>query len=80
MLVTDTLAEIMVRCHPGWCAPNANRRSRAPLDPVPVDVERLRYLLWNNHYEKACQALGRIVDWAEMTSLLNDLTEGAKIK
>ena len=28
-----------------------------------IDVERLRHLLWNGHYEKACEALGQIASW-----------------
>ena len=44
-----------------------------PLDPVQVDVERLRHLLWNGYHEKACKTLGWIISWAETanTSLDN---------
>jgi hypothetical protein len=42
------------------------------LDQAQIDVERLRHLLWNGHYEKACEALDRIAGWAKDASVLND--------
>jgi hypothetical protein len=42
-----------------------------PLDCARVDVDRLRHLLWNGHHQEACQALGRVVSWAENAALLN---------
>jgi len=44
----------------------------APLDHAQIDVERLRHLLWNDHHEKACEALGRITGWAKDATMLND--------
>ena len=44
----------------------------APLAHVQLDVERLRHLLWNSRYEKACEALGRIASWAKDAAVLND--------
>ncbi len=44
----------------------------APLDQARIDVERLRHLLWNGDYERACEALGRIVSWAKDAIVLND--------
>src|SRR3712207_2196540 len=35
------------------------------LERAQVDGERLRHLLWNGHHQQACEALGRIVSWAE---------------
>jgi len=43
---------------------------RAPLELAQADVERLRHLLWNGKYGKACQALSRIVRWMENAALL----------
>ena len=48
-----------------------------PPDQARIDVERLRHLLWNGHHEKVCEALGRIVSWAEDASVLNDPAMGA---
>jgi len=52
----------------------------APLGRAQIDVERLRHLLWNGHHEKACEALGRIMNWAKDASVLNDpaLEAGAR--
>jgi hypothetical protein len=50
------------------------------LDPVQIDVERLRHLLWNGHHEKACEALGRITSWAKDATELNDLAMEARTK
>ncbi len=44
----------------------------APPGQAQIDVIRLRHLLWNGHYEKACEALERIVSWAKDASVLND--------
>jgi len=52
----------------------------APLDHAQVDVERLRHLLWNGHYEKACEALGRIGSWAKDATVLNDPAMQARAK
>jgi len=52
----------------------------APLEHAQIDVERLRYLLWNGHHAKACEALGRIVSWAKDAALLNDPTVEAKVR
>jgi hypothetical protein len=49
----------------------------APLDRAQIEVERLRFLLWNGHHEKACEALGRITSWAKDASVLNDPALGA---
>jgi len=43
-----------------------------PLDPVQVDVERLRHLLWNGHHEKAVKTMDRIVSWAETANISSD--------
>jgi hypothetical protein len=43
----------------------------APLDPVQVDVERLRHLLWHGQQEKASEALNRIASWAADIELRN---------
>jgi hypothetical protein len=48
------------------------------LEHAQVDVERLRHLLWNGHHEKASEALGRIVRWAENVILLNGAAVEAK--
>jgi hypothetical protein len=52
----------------------------APLDHVQVDVERLRYLLWNGCHDKACEALGRITSWAKDAVVLNDPAMEARTK
>jgi len=52
----------------------------APLDQARIDVERLRHLLWNGHNEKACEALGRITNWAKDASVLDDPAMGAGAK
>jgi hypothetical protein len=52
----------------------------APLDHARIDVERLRYLLWNGHYETACKALGRIVSGAKDATVLNDPAMEARAK
>lgn len=44
----------------------------APLDHAQIEVERLRRLLWNGYYNKACAASGRIKSWAKDASVLND--------
>ncbi len=41
-----------------------------PPDQAQIDAERLRYLLWNGHHEKACEALSRIAGWARDASVL----------
>ncbi len=51
---------------------------RAPLEHAQVDGERLRHLLWNGHHQQACEALGRIVSWAENLALLNGTAAEAK--
>ncbi len=51
-----------------------------PPDQAQIDVERLRHLLWNGHHEKACEALDRIVSWAQDASVLNDPAMGAGAK
>ncbi len=51
-----------------------------PLDPVQIDVERLRSLLWNGHHEKACEVLGRITSWAKDVVVPNEPAAEAKIK
>jgi hypothetical protein len=43
-----------------------------PLDPVRVDVERLRHLLWNGYHGKACKTLDQIISRAETASTLSD--------
>ena len=43
-----------------------------PLEPVQVEVERLRHLLWNGYHEKACKTLDRIVSWAETANTGSD--------
>jgi hypothetical protein len=52
----------------------------APPDQAQIDVEWLGHLLWNGHYEKACEALDRIAGWAKDASVLNDpaMEAGAK--
>ena len=45
-----------------------------PLDPVQVEVERLRHLLWNGHHEKAHKTLSQIVSWAETANTSSDHT------
>ena len=50
------------------------------LDQARIDVERLRPLLWNGHHEKACEALGRITNWAEDATVLNDATTEARAR
>jgi len=52
----------------------------APLDPVQIDVERLRHLLWSGHHNKACEALGRIVSWAKDAIVLNEPGVEAKAR
>jgi hypothetical protein len=52
----------------------------APLDLAQVDVERLRYLLWNGHHDKVCEALGRIVSWAKEAIVLNEPSVEAKAR
>ena len=42
------------------------------LDPVRLDVEQLRHLLWNGRQEKACKTLSRIVNWAETATTSSD--------
>jgi len=37
----------------------------ALFDRARIDVERLRHLLWNGHHDKACEAPGRIKNWAK---------------
>jgi hypothetical protein len=49
----------------------------ALLGRAQIDVERLRHLLWNGHHEKACEALGRIMNSAKDASVLNDPAMGA---
>ena len=49
-----------------------------PLEHAQADVERLRHLLWNGNHGEACQALGRIVSWAENAALLNGAAVEAK--
>ncbi len=51
---------------------------RAPLDRARVDVERLRHLLWNGHHEETSEALGRIVSWADIATLLDGPVVAAK--
>jgi len=41
-------------------------------DHAPIDVERLRSLLWNGRHEKACEALGRIASWAKDAVVPNE--------
>ena len=48
-----------------------------PPDQAQIDAERLRHLLWNGHHDKACEALGWIVSWAENTSVLDAPAMGA---
>src|SRR3712207_4192119 len=48
------------------------------LERAQVDGERLRHLLWNGHHQQACEALGRIVSWAENLALLNGAAVEAK--
>ena len=43
-----------------------------PLDPVQVDVERLRHLLWNGHHQKAIKTMDRIVSWAETANISSE--------
>ncbi len=52
----------------------------APLDLAPIDVERLRHLLWNGDHEKACEALSRIVSWAKEAIVLNEPGVEAKAR
>ena len=54
--------------------------SLVPLDQARIEVERLRHLLWNGHYDEACEALGRIVSWAKDASVLDDPAMGAGAK
>ncbi len=54
----------------GLCA--LEPQSLVPLEHAQIDVERLRHLLWNGHHDKACEALGRITNWAKDASVLND--------
>ena len=49
-------------------------------DQAQTDVERLRHLLWNGYYDKACEALGRIVSWGKDASVRNDPAIGAGVK
>ena len=53
---------------------------RAPLDYAQVEVERLRYLLWNGHHEEAREAMGRIASGAEDATLLNGGAVEAKAR
>jgi len=50
-----------------------------PLGHAQADVERLRHLLWNGYHEKACEALGRIMSWAETAIVLNEAAAEAKV-
>ena len=34
-------------------------------------------MLWNGYHEEACEALGRIMNWAKNASVLNDPAMGA---
>jgi hypothetical protein len=52
----------------------------APLDRAQIDGERLRYLLWNGHHEKACEALGQITSWAKDAIMLNISVIDAKAR
>jgi len=55
-------------------------RGLCALEPLPlvlpdhaqIAVERLRSLLWNGHHEKACEALGRIANWAKDAVVPNE--------
>ena len=51
-----------------------------PLDRVQVDVERLRFLLWNGRHEDASQALGRIMSWAEHAIVTGGTAVAAKAR
>ena len=52
----------------------------ALLDPVQIDVERLRYLLWNGHHDEACEVLGRIASWAKDAVVPNEPATEAKVR
>ncbi len=49
-------------------------------DHAPIDVERLRSLLWNGHHEKAYEALGRIASWAKDAVVPNEPVAGATVR
>lgn len=51
-----------------------------PLDRAQADVERLRSWLWNGRYADACEALGRIVSWAEHAIVANGAAVEAKAR
>ena len=51
-----------------------------PLAHVQIDVERLRHLLWNGYHDKACEALGRITNWAKDAAVLNDPAMETRMK
>ncbi len=53
---------------------------RGPLDRAQADVERLRSLLWNGRHEDACEALGRIMSWAEHAIVANGSAMAAKAR
>lgn len=61
----------------GLCA--LEPAQQGPLDPVQVDVERLRHLLWNGYNEEAGEALGRIVCGAEDTAVVNGAAVAPKV-
>ena len=54
-------------CVPWGCRP----LPRSTVFGSTLKPRRLRHLLWNDHHEKACEALGKIASWAKDVIVLN---------